>query len=197
MVETFIVRRRLTDAITGKSVNEFHAQLCSDAFSQRDSVNYIRNRLNDESPDDELLSAAMANQDFTMSDRTLFFLKRFEEEHFRGNGSPEFISGEIEHVAPRRTFTAKKYSPWPTYLGIGKEEFETVKDKIGNLTLLSSRMNARAQDDPFEQKKEEYSGSEYLMTQEIANEPKWTAEKIEERTDKLAEVAPEIWDFNY
>jgi hypothetical protein len=103
---------------------------------------------------------------------------------------------EIEHIAPRKSFTADKYVSWGDYLDCGKETFEEYCNKIGNLTLLNQRMNARAQDKPFDQKKREYESSEFEMTQAITNIEYWSTDKIEERTKKLAEKAPEIWNFD-
>lgn len=58
-------------------------------------------------------------------------------------------------------------------------------------------MNARAQDDPFDQKKREYSGSEFRMTKNVCNYDRWSLETIEARTEELSEVIPHIWDFNF
>ena len=122
---------------------------------------------------------------------------QIENEYYTtGSKVTEIETVEIEHVAPRKSYRAKKYSTWPQYLGVSEESFEENCNKIGNLTLLNERMNARAQDNPFRQKKREYEGSEFEMTKEICDYEDWSIENIEKRTEKLAEIAPKIWDFD-
>lgn len=61
--------------------------------------------------------------------------------------------------------------------------------KIGNLTLLSSRMNQKESNRPFSQKKQSYASSEFAMTNQLAGYEKWGQDEIEERSQRLAEVA--------
>jgi uncharacterized protein with ParB-like and HNH nuclease domain len=197
LVETFIVRRRITDSITGSKVNELHAELCSEVFDQDNIVEYLKNRLSDRSPDDDIFVASIKNKDFTLNSQTLYYLKKVELNYYQNDSERSLSSGEIEHIAPRKAFTAKKYSPWPDYLATSEEEFDNYKDKIGNLTILEQRINAEAQNNPFEQKKEVYVESEFKMAQHLLEVDRWSLSMIQQRTEELAEAAGEIWNFEY
>lgn len=71
-----------------------------------------------------------------------------------------------------------------------------IKKRIGNLTLFEQKLNIRASDNPFEQKKEYYSKSDFRMTREIWEYSNWSSEVIEQRCSEMAEVALSIWDFD-
>ena len=196
MIESYIIRQRFTNYITGSSLNELYAEICDDAFTRDEPVSYIRSQLESQAPrDDEFIAAIMGN-DFPRSQRTEFILERVESESFRRSSPRQVPTGEIEHIIPRKAFTAKKYNRWPDYLNCGRGEFNEYKDKLGNLTILERRLNLEASDNPFEQKQEKYTGSEYEMAQEIARYEQWSLEDVDERTERLVEEMANIWDFD-
>lgn len=196
LIESFMIRQRFTGRITGKDLNELYSNLCSEAYEKDDPVGYIRSQLSDQAPDDDEMKAALITHNFSRSDRTLFVLERLESEYYRtGNATPS-LRGEIEHIAPRKAFTAKKYNGWPSYLDIGKEDFNQIKDQLGNLTILEKRLNLEVTDRPFEQKKNKYEGSDYKMAESVANHDEWNSDMITERTKELADVATRVWKFD-
>lgn len=197
LIESYIIRQRFTDYITGSDVNELYAEICRDAFSRDDPVPYIQSQLRNKAPSDDELRVAFANNDFPRSQRTMFLLEGIESGSYRRGSSEKVPTGEIEHIIPRKAFTAKKYNSWQDYLSCGQGEFNEKKDKLGNLTILERRLNLEASDRPFDQKKEKYGGSDYEMAEEITNYDHWSIEKIEERTMEMANKAVDIWDFEY
>jgi uncharacterized protein with ParB-like and HNH nuclease domain len=196
LIESFMIRQRFTGKITGKDLNELYSDLCSEAFERDDPVGYIRSQLSDRAPDDDEMKAALKTHNFSRSARTLFFLERLESEYYRMNSPTPSRRGEIEHIIPRKAFTAKKYNNWPSYLDMGQEEFNQTKDRIGNLTILEKRLNLEARDKPFEQKKDKYQASDYEMAQSITDYDRWSADVISSRTEELVDAATRIWDFD-
>ena len=194
LIESFIVRHRFTSSITGSSLNELYAEICSHAFSRDDPIAYIRSRLADVAPSDDEVEAALASNNFSRSDRTLFLLEGIEANYYR-TGSSVVPSGEIEHIAPRQSFTAVKYNTWPDHLDVSKERFNEYKDRLGNLTILEKRLNISASDNPFSQKKAEYKESNYAMAQSLTEYDSWSVEEIRDRTERLASAATDIWSF--
>jgi len=195
LIESYIIRQRFTNYITGSSLNELYAEICRDVFTRDDPVSYIRSQLKSQAPRDDELIAAITGNDFPRSQRTLFILETIEAEFFRRESRSQVPTGEIEHIIPRKAFTAKKYNRWQDYLNCGQGQFNERKDKLGNLTILEKRLNLEASDRPFEQKKDKYRGSDYRMAQEIAEYESWSLEDVEHRTQNLAEKVAEIWDF--
>lgn len=198
IVESFIFRWRVTNQTTGTDVDEIHANLCSTIFEHDDPISELREKLEAKAPTDSEVRVAVRTNDFPRNERTRYVLSKIETESYTNDRSRiiDPATVEIEHIAPRKAFTADKYSAWIEYLDCGKEAFEEYCNSIGNLTLLNERMNARAQNEPFNQKKREYEGSEFEMTNEICEYDNWSTESIEQRTQLLAGKAPNIWDFD-
>ena len=66
-------------------------------------------------------------------------------------------------------------------------------DRLGNLTLLSRRLNTAIRNSPFAEKKPHYEESELLLSNAIANYEKWEEAEIEERQRALSERVSTIW----
>jgi hypothetical protein len=150
--------------------------------------------LADVAPSDDEVEAALASNNFSRSDRTLFLLEGIEADYYR-TGDSVVPSGEIEHIAPRQSFTAVKYNTWPDHLDVSKERFNEYKDRLGNLTILEKRLNISASDNPFSQKKAKYDESNYAMPQSLTEYDSWNIEEIQDRTERLSSAATDIWSF--
>jgi hypothetical protein len=199
LIESFIFRWRVTNQTTGTDVDEIHADLCSTIFDYDDPIAELKEKLEAKSPSDSEVRVAIRTNDFPRNGRTRYILSKLEMESYTTDKSKVIdpTTVEIEHIAPRKAFGADKYSSWVEYLDCGKESFSEYCNQIGNLTLLNERMNARAQNDPFAQKKREYESSEFEMTKYVASQyDNWSTENIEKRTKILANKAPHIWDFD-
>lgn len=199
IIESFIFRWRVTNQRTGTDVDEIHATLCSTIFDHPDPVTELNEKLEAKAPSDSEVRVAVRTSDFPRNERTRYILSKIESVSYSTDQSKVIdpATVEIEHIAPRKAFTAEKYSTWVEYLDCGRETFEEYCNQIGNLTLLNERMNARAQNEPFNQKLREYDSSDFEMTKEITeNYDHWSTENIEERTKLLAGKAPKIWDFD-
>lgn len=66
--------------------------------------------------------------------------------------------------------------------------------KIGNMTLLHTKLNRIAQNYSFETKLEEYKKQPGIkITEELLGMSTWTKKEIDDRTEKFAEDAKQIW----
>ena len=192
LVESYNVRRVIASSETGSSVNQFYATTCSNMSQSESPIETLQSELTRKTVPPEEFRIAMERTDFTRSSRTRYFLIKYEE-YLSSNKIG--VNGEIEHIAPRSAFDANKYSSWMSYLDIGKDRFEEIKDKIGNLTLIEKRLNIEAGNNPFEEKRDQYSESGFEMTQNLTNYSDWSEEKIQDRTEELAKLAPQIWNL--
>lgn len=75
----------------------------------------------------------------------------------------------------------------------GREEYVA---RLGNLTLLSSKMNKEATNKPFKEKlKTVYESEKRIkITTELTEYPDFTKDAIVERQDNLSELASKIWN---
>jgi len=90
----------------------------------------------------------------------------------------------VEHIYPQTPPHAER---WP--------EHSRVLNRLGNLTLLSRRLNAAIRNGSFEAKRPAYAQSELLITQELQNFNQWSPAAIDERQTALAENAAAIWAY--
>lgn len=200
LLEVFMVRWRVSGNQTGSKLDRIFSELCSDAFDTTDPLETIRLRLAEEAPGGDEFRSRLANSDFNRNAQTKYLLDTIERRHYMKSGEGkdyDRATVDIEHIAPQQSFSAKKYSAWRDVLGVGKAEFDQYRNRLGNLTLLEERLNETAKDNPFEQKKDQYKLSDFQMTQEIREHyDGWTIDEIEDRSENLAEIGVEIWDFD-
>ncbi|MFV0946676.1 DUF262 domain-containing protein [Campylobacter jejuni] len=91
------------------------------------------------------------------------------------------IKAEIEHIFPKTT-------QWrPSYTGWNKEEAKSYIESIGNKMWLEKRLNIKAGNNYFDEKKEKYKESNFLEAQELSKYTKndWLKEDIEKRNEEI------------
>lgn len=202
LVEKFSIRRLIGEFPT-RELDAIYTHLARNAFKKENSpaVNYVRTYLSggNRMPDDKYFKLKFTETNFKNNSQTKYFLGEIELRHFRHLTTPEPRSTydvHIEHIAPRSTYAKKGDSWWKERLGLNKqEEFERNKAKMGNLIPLEGIKNKKAKRKPFPQKKEYYKTSDFLMARQICQYEKWDIEEIKKRTEKLANIANEIWKF--
>lgn len=198
-VESVMLRRSISRYSTGSEVDKMYNQLAHEAFSVSDQVSHIKSIFNQHSPSDEEFKRNFAQRNHRQNNQTKHILDSIERSEFSHSGSGKEIGERsevhIEHIAPRQSFSAKKYNSWAEYLDVSEQEFLEYRNHIGNLTLLETRRNLQASDTPFEQKKEYYSDSDFGMTRDICRYDTWSIGTIKKRSRELAEIAATIWNL--
>lgn len=120
-------------------------------------------------------------------------LQRLDEALSTGGASyDELVS--IEHVLPQ---TVDDQSEWA---GLFPETSQRTywTHKLGNLVLLTHRVNTRASNWDFDRKKREYfssadGSSPFVITQDVLRTEKWTPEHLLERQNKLVTRLADVW----
>ena len=212
VVESWLVRRMLVRA-TSKSYTQVFAELIAHVRkSGRQSAGDIIEGYLDHQPgtnwywpDDEELRAEL---------RTLAAYRRLSrarlrmvleaiEDHGRGwRGSATGLGGErvargkyaIEHVMPRR---------WPAHWALPEgrtaADRDSFIDTIGNLTLLTGRLNSKVSNGPWSGpsgKCVALQGHDVLMLNRRLLEQAqdgWDENHIGARTERLVDVITEVW----
>jgi hypothetical protein len=94
----------------------------------------------------------------------------------------------VEHILPQ--------SPKATALaeaGISQEQAIKAINRLGNLTLLSSRRNQQLSNRTFSEKKAVYAKSDVAITRDLSSLDRWTLSEIEDRTKRFAAKAVELF----
>lgn len=122
------------------------------------------------------------------------------EDHRRGwKDGAEGLGGErvargkyyIEHVMPRR---------WQLHWPLGDDTSESERDavihRLGNLTLLTSKLNSKVSNGPWSAKRAAFTEHDVLKMNvdllALAGDT-WDEQKISERTNALVQAILEIW----
>ncbi|WP_248580056.1 DUF262 domain-containing protein [Nocardioides sp. InS609-2] len=66
-------------------------------------------------------------------------------------------------------------------------------NNVGNLALLQRKGNRELDAKPFEEKRDAYAASEFVLTQELATRESWGAQEINDRTEALGAIACAAW----
>jgi len=91
----------------------------------------------------------------------------------------------LEHILPQ--------TPSDAWGSIDLEAAKSLYKRLGNMTLLKSKLNSSMGNKGFSQKKEEYEKSQFSLTKQVAQYSKWDEVEINERQKKLAELALKTW----
>lgn len=147
-------------------------------------------------PTDNALVEHVANREFKQNKITQLVLLELERQHFSSNHRSMTVEDfQIEHVAPRRAFSDDEYTGWRSKFGHDKDKFKEYRGRLGNLTPLASKQNARAGSNPLEEKKPEYRRSEFGLTQQLCDYDDWGYSQIEERSERLAQLVVQTWSI--
>lgn len=213
VIESWMVRRMLIRGTT-KNYNQIFAELLqllktSDRTKVGDVIQEFFAKLSTESrywPDDneireELRSCPIYKR---IGRGRLRMVMEAIEDHLRGwVGNSVGLSNEramrgkytIEYVMPR-----KWQANWPISEGArAEDEREALLDTFGNLTLLTSRLNSKVSNGPWNGEMGKKQALEdhcvLLMNRKLKDlaGDDWNESKIRTRTEALVKVITEIW----
>lgn len=195
-----LTRRQVCDMNTGPHDTIFN-HLSHNAFSAPDPLEYIAEYLVSEGhwPTDDQFKRYFAEADFPRQNRTKYILSTIEEDHY-GHGGKEVVESRyqvhIEHILPEQPSKSLDRL-WLDPYDISEEEHDHYKKKIGNLTLLEEDPNIRASNRSLSKKKEFYSDdkTDFVMTHALLGFDEWGVPEIEQRSEKLAEIAVGAWNL--
>jgi hypothetical protein len=153
-----------------------------------------------DSKDFDAAVAALA----TLSPGSVEFVARFKRASVRRNATARYLLREIEHAKRATQEVAVEESDRVHVEHIYPQTPESDKwtnhaqmiDRLGNLTLLSKRLNTSIKNAGFAVKKEKgYAGSDIVMTKELLALEGWDAAAIDARQDELSNWVFAIWNF--
>lgn len=180
-----------------------HSVICKRENSLFENVMYsvAKSIREDDEADEELLSKVA---DFSPDSHA--FRTAFETASVSRRATASYILRQIElemrtteelDVGPPSRVHVEHIYPQTPLEGEKLAQHGLVINRLGNLTLLSSRLNTAIRNSVFSDKKPFYEQSELLVTKEISDSYNdWSINTIEQRQIALAEMAPDIWSFD-
>lgn len=144
--------------------------------------------------DDAEFQSAFKSKTFTVSSRNTKVVKYIlaKLEYAYGNTAVINYSDErntIEHILPQNPSEV-----W----GLDKDVVDRLYTRLGNLCLLEYRKNDDLGNLAFDQKKELYASSSFIMAQNVANTfQQWNEKSINTRQGDMANKAKSIWSISF
>lgn len=200
-LETFMLRRHICEYRTGELDDIFSKIVTLDDNNiEKQVVDFLKKHL----PSDGEFEEKLALYSFKGNpDRVKYMLECFEYKAINDKGEYRISGGEdvhLEHIIPQviNSVKAKKeFGNWVDYLGEkALDKHGIYVDRIGNYTLIASKLNIVASNNPFLSKKKEYKKSNLSLTNFLAdNYRDFRFRQVDERSKKFAKLAVEIWSI--
>lgn len=207
-LESFLIRRTICQ-LTPKGYNRFFVDMTRELASDDDfSANAIRQFLLAETAE---ISRWPNDQEFSEAWSTLSFYKRLKRARARmvlEAIEARMHTGKTEEIQIEKNLTIEHLMPsawqthWPlTWNGESQEEREDVIQarnaaihRVGNLTLLTKKLNPSISNGPWDRKRSELSKHSILaMNRVLLDVERWDEVAIEERTQALLTIAVDEW----
>ncbi len=140
-------------------------------------------------PDDTTFKEKFGTATVSNANLAKFYL-RVLEQHTRDPDDETIVNPDqgkvnLEHIMPR--------NPQAAWSHIAPDAAVSMVKRIGNLTLLATRLNSKAANAGFTDKKPHFAKSAIKLTQELCAYTEWTTAAIEARQEKMAGLAVKVW----
>jgi len=94
----------------------------------------------------------------------------------------------LEHVLPQNHDNVSSWTEaWPT------DRASQCLHILGNLALINQKKNAKISNNPFEEKRDEFSASPYPLTKRISKYDKWDEESVKKNHNELIALAKKVF----
>lgn len=207
-IESWLMRRMLC-RLTSKNYNNIFIELVEELKTLDHGrvgdvvVEFFRERdgESDYWPDDDGLKTAMAEQQYwaRVNQRRLKMVFSAIERRLRGTGYSETVEFtedlEIEHILPKE-WSHNWALPGEKPREVERIERDEAKNRIGNLTILTDKLNPSISNGNWEEKCKAIREHTVLrVNQKLVTkwEDEWNEDTIAERGRWLADEGSEVW----
>lgn len=201
-VNSFIVRRGIIGMDTS-GISRFFCTLlkkvlilCDESYSNIvDATRYCIIDSNKEKgskfPTDEDITNSLKTLDvYQYPDALHYFFDKYENEHQEVEIYHPTLRCQIEHIMPQ---DGKK---WFEEVGLKEDEYNSYKNRLGNLTLTTKHDNPKMSNNLFEYKSIILKGTaQYLLNVDVYNQSTWGAEQIDSRNELLTKELIRLYPY--
>lgn len=144
-------------------------------------------------PTDEAFQAAFKFTSVSKSNVARYYLRTLEMV-YKDEAEPELLPNEdpqivtLEHILPQ--------TPSAAWGHFSPETAETYFQRLGNLALLTRKVNASIGNNGFAEKRGILLRSNFRLSQLAAENESWRPEEIDARQAILADLAVKAWPNN-
>jgi len=193
LVLSWLVRNLITGSLGGGSLEQAYANKSKEIFDGKiKNTKELLSSLKEFIPQDEEFKEKFKIATVSKHKFARYYLATLENYH-RGQSNPELLvntnpdSVNLEHILPEK--------PGDNWSIFTEEDVRSYFKRIGNLTLMKTKLNNELKNAPFSNKKEEYQKSELWITNSLSKYNNWTIENIKNRQKELSEIAVKAWNI--
>jgi Protein of unknown function DUF262/Protein of unknown function (DUF1524) len=198
MIVILSFRYNVICGLNPNKLDSVYSKTAQDIREQKlKSVQAIFQQLKEVYPKDRDFERAFAEKSFTASNAKLarYILSEINSNYTDNKelvANPNATELNLEHILPQ-----KPIDKWLTEFSNPDDANQYIY-RLGNMTLLDSSVNRKVGNTSFEEKcAKAFSNSKLDITREILNYQVWGPKQIEERQQKMAKAACQIWRLNY
>ena len=194
LIVSWMVRNLIVGSRSGAMEESFAKNATEITNKKITTASQIKNTLKDLVPQDKEFKDAFGIATVNKEKLARYYLSAIE--NFKSGGNmPELLvnsnpdSVNLEHILPKK--------PGSNYPSFNAEQHESYLKRIGNLTIMNTKLNNEQKSSKFTNKKTEYKKSKIEITKALAEyEGDWKPEYIEKRQNDLADLAVKTWSLN-
>jgi Protein of unknown function (DUF1524) len=147
------------------------------------------NAMNTLVPDDVTFKSKFATATVAKADLAKYYLRVIEQQSKSPDDetivNPDHGKVNLEHILPR--------NPAQEWTHIPAAQVPALIKRLGNLTLPATRLNSKAANAGFSEKKKHLAKSALAMTKNLCSYINWSAKEIAERQEAMADLAVKAW----
>lgn len=190
VLESFYVRRQLCGVPTN-NLNKIVLEICSNLPNLRPDawlVEKLRNGAGSRRcpSDQEFKESLVSRQIYRSPKLARYILVALEEAH-KHKETVDTATATMEHIMPQTLNDAWKCSLGDSWDRIHSQWIDT----LGNLTLTG--YNAELGNSAFDEKKRKLQNTHFELSRGLLTEEVWGPQQIEDRSERLAELALKRW----
>lgn len=140
-------------------------------------------------PDDITFKSKFATSTVSKADLAKYYLRVIEQQSKSPDDetivNPDHGKVNLEHILPK--------NPAAGWMHIPVSQVPALIKRLGNLALLATRLNSRAANAPFSEKKKYFDKSALTITKDLCSYTDWSAKEISTRQEAMAELAVKAW----
>lgn len=194
LILSWSVRNLITGSIPGGTLErEFSNQAKKINNGEVKSTKELLDSAKHLIPTDDQFKEAFSIATVTKNTLAQYYLIELEKKYSESEEKSvvkNFDNVNLEHILPQ---IVVQKSDWQTF---DEESQKSYYKRIGNLTLLKTKLNSDLKSGSFNTKKQEYQKSEIKITKNLSSIIDWTPDAIKNRQTDFAEKALEIWNLS-
>lgn len=192
-VFTAYVRNRLVADQSSTSFEDVVYRVTRDVELDGSNIEWAIGRISSYTFDDPDFKRAFRSRSIRTQKYAKFLLRRIETYLMQeaSGGSSEVRLGtstqvHLEHIYPKKPMEGQVWDNGDEWV-----------HRLGNMTLLASKLNTKIQNQPFSQKKHHYEESQLNLTTHLLQYESWGTDQVVARQAWMAQLAPKVWPIDW